>query len=62
MKKELKKFVENFEYNESKKLNISDKERKRYIEEISEEMSEEIKKNEIKKIKSWQLAKNLIID
>jgi len=62
MKKELKEFIEDFEYDESKKIIISDEERKRYIEEISEEIRKEIKKNEIKHIKSWQLARNLIVN
>ena len=62
MKKELKEFIKDFEYDESKKINISDEERKRYIEEISEKIRIELEKNEIKRIKSWELARKLIVD
>jgi len=62
MKKEIRDFIEDFEYDESKKLNISKEERKRYIEEISEKIKIELKKNEIKHIRSWQLARDKFVD
>ena len=61
MKKEIQNYIENFEFNKNKKLNYTKKERKKYIEKINKAIEKELRENEIKQIKSRQLANDIFV-